>query len=910
MKAAFLFFATLFGFLGANAQTSPTTQPNTMAVKNHLDSISHHAKELSHIGKHEEAIVYGNQAEALSLQLYGEKSAEHAQSLSDLAGYYSHNGNYEKALQLGTTAMNIRAEVLGQDNPAYAQSLNNIARYHSYLGNYIEAVITGRKAMLLRADLLGKENADYAQSVSNLAGYQSRLGNYEEALTLGEEARDIREKVLGKEHPDYAQSLNNLSKYHYFLGHTEEAIRLAEQALSLRERLLGKHHPDYATALSNLADYHLKAGNYPQAMKYGEEALAIRKEILGTNHPEYAESVSNMASYHHSLGHHAEAVVYGEEAVALRRQLLGEDHLSYTHSLCKLATYYSANDQSDLAEETAQKATEQYTDAILGTFADLTSHERDLFWMRVKPWFSNTIFQLAAQHPSPKMVNSAYNATLLAKGLLLNSELEMANLLMESGDSALIDSYKRLQYSRAMLTRQREWPKDKRTMNIDSLQRDITKQERHLVKRSKAYGNYTRPLKVKWERIVRQLGQKDLAIEYVCYRSTSGKEQYAAMVISKNQSSPVFVPLASGEQLSKIEAKDLYTTSQLSSLVWKPLAKYLEGARNVYFAPAGELYNIAIESLPHWEDPSTLLMDHWQFYRLSSTREIALSRERKKPALNAAAIYGGVSYDLNASKDERHKTKRKGAKYLPGTKKEAVEIGHTISGHDITTTTHLNTEATENSFKHLSGHAPTIIHIATHGFYWTDSEVRDGSMDEKLSFLSMYGNLDDADKAMTRSGLLLAGANEALTGLMHYRHADDGILTAKEISMLDLRGVDLLVLSACQTGLGRITGDGVFGLQRGFKKAGANAILMSLWKVDDGATRILMTHFYDYLMQGYGKHESLRRAQKDMQTMEVKDPPRRKRAITSRAKRARHAKSLKKYADPYYWAAFILLDGI
>ena len=185
-------------------------------------------------------------------------------------------------------------------------------------------------------------------------------------------------------------------------------------------------------------------------------------------------------------------------------------------------------------------------------------------------------------------------------------------------------------------------------------------------------------------------------------------------------------------------------------------------------------------------------------------------------------------------------------------------------------------------------------------------------MDDRLMFLSTYGNMDDADKALTRSGLLLAGANHTLTGDNSLQTTEDGVLTAKEISMLDLRGVDLLVLSACQTGLGKITGDGVFGLQRGFKKAGANAILMSLWKVDDHATRLLMNNFYKYLMDGVDKHEALRRAQTDLRTMEVEAESRTssRRAISIRAKRNRTTVMKRPYTDPYYWAAFILLDGM
>ena len=877
------------------------------------------AKELNHAGRSKEAIAWGKRALDATEQLHGTQNAGYAQALSDLAGSYSHAGSYEEALRLGNAALTLREETCGKNSLEYAQSLNNTARYHAYLGHYIEAIRLGRKAMELREQLSGTDDADYAQSASNLAGYYSPIGNYDEALRLGTLALSIREKVTGTESLDYAQSLNNLAKYHYFKGQYDEAIRMESQALALREKLLGKHHPDYATALSNMADYHMMIGDYEKALEYGSEALTIRRETLGTDHPEYAESTSNMASYHHARGHHAEAVAYGRETLLLRRRLLGEQHLSYAHSVCKMAVYFSAANEPDSASFYALEATTLYSKSILNTFADLTSSERELFWLRVKPWFTRTLPQLVWQNPTDGMVSSAYNATLLAKGLLLNSELEMANLLMESGDTLLIDAYHQLQSNQALLTHQYSLPKSKRTINTDSLQKVITRQERKLVKQSKTYGNYTKPLRIDWERIHRQLHREDVAVEFLYFPDSKGDAQYAAIVLTKEMHKPAYIPLMSGAQLSSVRSKDIYTTNKVSQMVWQPLAPYLEHAHNVYFSPAGELYNIGIESLPHWGEDQGLLMDHWLFYRLSSTREIALAREHTKVSYSDMAIYGGVNYDSDlddddSTSDDPQSTKKLkgGAKYLPGTRKEVEDINHMVSDNELATNLHMKGDASEKSFKHLSGHAPTIIHIATHGFYWTDSEVRDGGMDDRLMFLSTYGNMDDADKALTRSGLLLAGANHTLTGVNNVQATEDGVLTAKEISMLDLRGVDLLVLSACQTGLGKITGDGVFGLQRGFKKAGANAILMSLWKVDDHATRLLMNSFYKYLMDGMDKHEALRRAQTDLRTMEVETERRTssRRAIGTRGRRNRTTVMKRPYTDPYYWAAFILLDGM
>ena len=886
------------------------------ALLSQADSLDVLAKELSHAGKAAEAITIGQQALDIIKTQMGCDNATYAHMLSNLAGYYSRSGNYDEALRLGTEAMDIRKEVLGEKHLDYAHSLNNVAKYHSYLGNYFNAVRLGRKALETIEALNGKENADYAQALSNMAGYFSRMGNYDEALSMGEEACAIRERVLGRQHPDYAESLNNLAKYHYFLGEYDQAINLESQALALHEQNYGKHHPDYATALSNLADYYEQQGNFAEAMRRGSEAMEIRREVLGEKHPEYAESMANLAAYHHRLGNHAEAVKYGAQVLALRQEVLGEEHQAYAWSLCKMATYFSANEQADSAEVFAERATEKYTNFILSSFADMTANERNFFWMRMKSWFTKMVLQLAVKHPTEKMVTSAYNCTLLAKGLLLNSEIEMTNLLMESGDSTLVNAYQQLQANRALLIKTYETPKAQHTINTDSLQRVITRQERRLVQRSKTYGNYTKSLRIDWRQIARHLSYDDIAIEFVTYKNDADEVAYAALIVTPRLPHPTLVPLMSQGQLNDIPAKDIYTTHKLSSLVWAPLHEYLKRAKRVFFAPAGELYNIGIESLPHWQEEG-YMADQWKLYRLSSTREIAIDRGNTRQRPSTADIFGGITYDHRKSQGDgtastSKRQKEKAAKYLPGTRKEAEEIYQCLTEDNIQVNLHLGSQATEESMKNLSGHAPDILHIATHGFYWTDQEIREGNMDEKLQFLSMYGNLDDADQALTRSGLLFAGANYTLTGKQISDQYDDGILTAKEISVLDLRGVDMLVLSACQTGLGKVTGDGVFGLQRGFKKAGAGCLLMSLWKVDDKATRQLMTFFYHNLTQGMSKHDAFSKAQHDLRNMDVEDNSRHKnrRAISSKAKRAKNATTKKVYANPHYWAAFILLDAI
>ena len=222
---------------------------------------------------------------------------------------------------------------------------------------------------------------------------------------------------------------------------------------------------------------------------------------------------------------------------------------------------------------------------------------------------------------------------------------------------------------------------------------------------------------------------------------------------------------------------------------------------------------------------------------------------------------------------------------LPGTKKEVEAIKRLLDDKSLSSTLRTGAEATETSVKDIDGQAPRILHIATHGFFFSENQVRSLDMLRFISKDESQSWADLEDKALTRSGLLMAGANGVLLGEDLPMEMDDGILTAQEISRLDLRGLDLVVLSACKTGNGEVSGDGVFGLQRAFKKAGAQTIVMSLSEVQDEATQILMTSFYDNLLQGLSKREAFHRAQRYLCSVENG-----------------------KYDHPKYWAVFVLID--
>jgi hypothetical protein len=346
----------------------------------------------------------------------------------------------------------------------------------------------------------------------------------------------------------------------------------------------------------------------------------------------------------------------------------------------------------------------------------------------------------------------------------------------------------------------------------------------------------------------------DIAVEFVDYRVGKDSTMYAALVLSPRQQHVRFIPLSEARELSA-------HSDNLAPYVWQPIINVLGYTpKNIFFAPSGLLYQYPIESQTLAD--GRRMCDAFGMYRLSSTRWIAYAGDHTKG--RDAVVYGGLLYDdeTGHAVASAH-TKTRGAvenlPYLPGTKTEAESIAKTINSsrrNNCHAEALLGAQGTAGSFRSVSGRHKAMLHVATHGFY---EEPRQNSA--------------TLDEALQNSGLYFAGSE---------------ILTAHDIAAMDLSGVDMIALSACRTGQGYITSDGVFGLQRGFKKAGAKSILMSLWKVDDQATCLLMTEFYKHWIgEGRTKHDSLEMAKQTVRSHQEKG-----------------------WDNPDHWAAFIILDAI
>ena len=886
--------------------TTAFSQADTTSIFHIADSLNTLGDTFYDARKYNDAFELYSQAAEMTKDIENGKNLHYATALYNIAWVYSSVGNNEKKLEYLIRTMEIQKVVLGEENSKYAKLLSKIGYTYDIIGDYPNALKYFTQALEIRKKVLGEKHPDYASSLGDFGEVYYYMGDYQTALKYYLQALEIGKKILGEEHPDYAQSLNNIGIVYGDMGDYQNALKYHLQALEIRKKVLGEEHPDYAQSLNNIGNVYGNMDDNQNALKYHLQALEIGKKILGEEHPDYAQSLNNIGVVYDNIGDYQNALKYHSQAMNIWKKVLGEKHPDYAKSLNNIGlVYYNMGDFQN-AIETNKKSTDIYKNNLIKNFSFMTAHEREAYWNANNKPYSRNIKYMFHSSNDTLATKTSYDSELITKGLLLASEISLTNTIMESGDTALISEYETMRTAHLQLNKELEKPIAERVYNCDSLENEIQKMERHIMEKSKEFGDVTHFIKIDWKEVQNSLKPNDVAIEFTNF-TEKDTTRYLALVLTKDMEAPVCVPLFEQSEMQKLQRgivpvksekstddenrgattvaakrQGIYESTGLYNMLWKPLEKYFPENPRIYFAPSGMLHQIAVEYAPTGN--GKLVSDKYEMYRLSSTRFLAMDY-MPKPMKNSV-LYGGVYYDSDTTimkqESERYSTRRadgqyvssisrsvdrEGLNYLPGTKTEVENIVGTLKKKKkVKTTLYEGSQANEESFKALSGKEIDILHIATHGFFLPT--------DEKLS----------GDQSLVQSGLLLSGANYAWQNKPLPEGIEDGILTAKEISFMDLRKTDLVVLSACQTALGEITGEGVFGLQRGFKKAGARTIIMSLWPVDDNATLLMMTEFYTNLTNGMTKREAFLAAQNKVKTTEG-------------------------FGNPRFWAAFIMLDG-
>jgi len=706
---------------------------------------------------------------------------------------------------------------------------------------------------------------------------------------------------------------------YYKQGNYPKAIESFLEAKKIYEKTLGKEHPDYATSLNNLAMAYESMGNYAAAEPLYIEAKAIRERVLGKDHPSYATSLNNLASLYYSMGNYAAAEPLFLEAKAIRERVLGKNHPNYVASLNNLYTLYLSTKKYNLALEVKNEAFRLNSEIVNRTFSFMSEQQRSAYWNKRSSSFEAS-YSLSEFHPIAGSNILNYDNALFSKGLLLRTANAVRDAIYNSGNKKLINDYEKLGKLRQQISTLKQSGGNEKY--IKELEQEADALEKSLTKTSSAFEQFKKDLALNWKNVRDSLKKGEAAIEFVSFevydKKWTGKTRYAALILRPGMNAPEWVPLCEEAELkelfgqsgagtkssrsikyTEVEADskpwDIYNNVELYKTIWQPLEKTLKDVKTVYYSPSGLLHKITFNAI--LTEGNIRLMDKYDLHLVSTTREVVYRQREAVKAPKTAAVYGGILYD---SDEKNMKEAARGYKtsqntpetqrgagpvsgirwaFLKGTVPESKEIHGLLTKNKTTSKLLSGHKANEESFKDLSGKKTGVIHLATHGFFIED--IKKTEERERLERLG--GGQKALENPLLRSGLILAGANNAELG-KPVKGVEDGILFADEVASLNLLGTELVVMSACETGLGTVNNsEGVFGLQRAFKLAGANTLIMSLWKVDDAATSILIQEFYKHWLSGKSKHEAFKEAQMSLRRSG-------------------------KYASPYFWAAFVMVD--
>ena len=851
----------------------------------YLSSLTNLASVYIQLGDYPKALEINLKVNELFKEILGERNPVYLTSLGALASNYAQLGDNPKALKINLQVTELQKEILGERNPAYLNSLGLQAIMHYNLGDYLNSLEVNLKDSELFKEVLGEKHPQYLAGLGNIALVYSALGDYQKSLDINLKVVELSKEVLGEKHPNYLVSLNNLALAYSETGDNKKALEIDLRVVELGNEVLGEKHPDQLSSLANLAIVYSKLGENKKALEIMLKVTELSKEILGEKHPGYLSSLYILASIYSKLGDYTQSIEINRKVEKLAKEILGINHPLYSEYLINIAvTEFNSSDNISALGHYLQMLNFAQ-ERVVGYFGLMTEQQRELFWKKYSRYFM--LFPKYFEKVSlsnPKGTEDAYDISLFSKGLLLNTTLDFEQLIAEKGNPDVIAKFEELKLIKLQIQRILEKPVAERSLNVDSLENLAQKKETELVKLSKEYGDYTRNLKINWKDVQSNLQEKDIAIEFVEYPTLTDTVKYAALVLRKGWDYPKMIPLFRKDQIeefinqdkSKIYSKGI-VGKQIKKLVWDPIGEVVAPGDRIYFSAAGVIHQLAIENLP--ANDSLTLGDLYEVHRLSSTKELAIHQPEEKRA--SAVLYGGLNYamEIPEMKAESKKyepaknnsylamrgyrsdsTLRKGWSYLEGTLTEVEKIGQLMQTRKYSYSLYTGSHGNEESFKSLSGKKNGIIHIATHGFFLPVEESR------KNLFIMQRMEDQPQEKVtadpMLRSGLMLSGGNRAWQGEKVSEEIEDGVLTAKEISRMDLRGTDLVVLSACETGLGDVSSEGVFGLQRSFKQAGVQTLLMSLWEVNDKATSFLMSEFYVSLLSGKDKRASFLEAKR------------------------------------------------
>jgi CHAT domain-containing protein/Tfp pilus assembly protein PilF len=865
-------------------------------------------------------IVYKNQGEFRSAdsifqfvlvsrcELLGENSPDYIATLNNLGNLYSEIGDYKQAAYYLKKSFQLGENTLGKNSSDYASLLNNIGVLYLDMSDYKISETYFKKALDINMKKFGDDNLSCADNYNNLGILFSELGDYYSAEYYYKKALEIRSYFLGTKHIQYAKSLENLGILYSELNDLDKAIDFVSKSLEIRKEILGNSHPGYFLSLINMGAIYYEKGDFNNAERNFKLVEEYYDENINKNFKCYSSTLINMVLIMYKRNEYYLSENYYVKALEYLGNVLDEPSpklftLSNSYAYLQLRTNREQGAYSILNNNFSKKVK-----IIADNFEWLNDNQKEAYWKKESSfydnlsWFANQAFEAV-----PEAVGLNYNAALLTKSKMLEAKISSENYYRE------VDELREeLAYRRRLLAKMESDGSNEKE-KLKKLHHEADSLDKRLTLSWPEYAQQKKNLTITWDQVQQNLDKGEAAIEFVRFENEDDSlVYYNALVLKKGDQNPTMVKLCKEIDLQSITPKMGY--SAYYPLIWQPLEAVLKDITTIYYAPTGELYNVPFHAIYAPKDggdeiiaaktdkrgvvieqehatteaDAEYLMDRYTLHQLTSTRYLAMGLKQKaiEPIGNTMAMVGGVNYDyLPGSIDASKKNKKdKNASrssasasgklnYLEGTKIEVEQINQQVTTATWQTKLIENNEAIEENITKLEGkEANGILHLATHGYAFPEYDFKDTSISKNsLRYSYRYST-----NPMVRSGIILAGGNWAWTGsdtLSKLGAEQNGILTALEVSQLNLKKTKLVVLSACETGLGKIEGsEGTFGLKRGFKLAGVEQMIVSLWSVPDKETMELMTLFYSDLTKTLNPVLSFEKAQKELRIKYPTEP--------------------------------------
>ncbi|MBA4192269.1 MAG: hypothetical protein C0467_30230 [Planctomycetaceae bacterium] len=837
------------------------------------------------VGKLAEAETHISDALEMRKRLFNRDHPQVAMSMSNLAVVCEAQGRLTEAESLKKDALAMWKRIIDGDHPAIATGINNLAALYKAQGKLPDAEALFKDALEMKKRLFRGDHLDVATSMSNLATVYREQGKLASAEAMYKDAVSMMKRLFKGDHPYLASAMFNLGMLYQAQEKLVEAETLYKDTLDMRKRLFKGDHPAVAASMIGLAGALKDKGNLPDAVSLVKDAVDMLRRLSKDDHPEVASSLNNLASLYERQGKWSDAEAMYKNSLEMEERLYNGDHLELAKTQINLVGLYLTQRKLVEAEKLARTALGM-SRRLIAEFARDKPEGEMLTYVASMPQYRDAFLSVVFQRNVEPA--SAYPEIWASKGTLARAyeqrqqkaRAAARNPIAAALFADLADARRRrgelllaAQSNDAATQKKREEVLASLDAKINELDGKDGKL-RPLLPRIARAEKLAASLPADLQKL---LPGDAVVVDFLRYASFDfdekklGKDgekrlmRYAAFIVTKE--SVALVDLGPAAKIETVvgQWREAITTppfavpadipTQVRALIWEPVRKHIPaGTKVVYVSPDADLTRVPWPALPGDKLGSILLEDyaiatipHGQF--LLDTLQPPDTRENPPTGLLAV---GGVAFGdepLSPKSDNVIASATRGSvpvdakqkliwSELDGAKAEAEQVAKRAADQKLASRVLSGQAASTDG---VLNELPKVryAHIATHGFF-ADKQFRSVLQLDPKDYQQLGGERigAGANSPMVMSGLVFAGANLPTT-------PGRGILTGEALIDRDLSGLELVVLSACETGLGDVAGgEGVYSLQRAFHVAGAKNVVVSLWKVPDAATAALMGEFY------------------------------------------------------------------